>query len=525
LYRRSRTLSVIGLLLLALVVAAVPATARTSSHLTRHQRHQMSTRLMHAVKRHPGVIRKRWFLRQASLVNFKLPVTVQLRQGANPATTNPNEADVDLGTSLGVRQVYLGGKLPAEIQFHDSFDGGALGSVDLTLDPGGSITTTSVPLLWNSQITQPGTHWYDGAGPTSGCGDFTNANTVPSTGTANPTVGRTLNTPQAAGVGLNGLPYFSSTANANAFAASPSVGLAQGTIEEFPGADDPGLLSGSKATGNANAVGDVTPFPYSPSSTPGGFSQPPSAGDTVLRTGPLTLTVATPGTVLPGDNADGDGEQGGQTIVMGRNGGTANLFGNIPGKSYGVDVTLSVGTKINSILRVVDPDPAAAIGGQPYPGGTLACRQYWTGYVQNYLNDITLIGDLHIAPAITAAGDLRIAKVSLVADQDWDVSLAACLLPYSAYSATPGYPSGAAPNVPADRFVGQSSTGASATNPAPTVKCNQPPTPFFAATSFPSLGPLTPGLTSTADGSQVSVSASIFVNRIEADVLIGDRLP
>jgi hypothetical protein len=515
--------SVAGLALLALAVMVAPAAARSSSHLTRHQRRVVRTRLMHAVKHNPGVVRKAWFLKKASLVDFTLPVTVVLRQGSNPATTNPNEADVDLGASLGMRQVWLGGKLPAEIQFHDSYDGGALGNVDLNLQPGGALTTTSIPLLWNSQVTQPGTHWYAGDSPTAGCADFTNANTVPSAGATNPTVGLTLNSPQTAGLGLNGVPYFSSAANATAFAAGPSAGLVQGTVEEFPGADDPGLLSGSKAAGNPNALGDVYPFPAGPA--PGGFAQPPAAGDSVLRTGPLTLSVTPPGTTYLGNNADGDGVQGGQTIVTGNNGGQANLFGNIPGKNYGVNVTLTVGTKINSILRMVDADPAAAINGQPYAGGTMNCRQYWTGYVQNYLNDITLIGDLHISPAITPSGDLRIAKVALTADQPWDVSLAACLLPYSMYSATPGYPAGSAPNVPANRFTGQSPSGASATNPAPAgVKCNQPPTPFVSALSTPPLTPLTPGFT-TADGSQVSISAAITVNRIEADVLIGDRLP
>jgi hypothetical protein len=516
--------TLVGLTMLALAVPVAPAAARTStSHMTRHQRHVMRTRLMRAVKQHPGVVRKRWFLKRASLVDFTLPVTVVLRQGNNPATTNPNEADVDLGGSLGVRQVWLGGKLPAEIQFHDSYDGGALGNVDLNLQAGGALTTTSVPLLWNDQVTQPGTHFYDQSGPTAGCADFTNSNTVPSIGTTNPTTGLTLNTPQTAGVGLNGIPYFSSNANATAFQISPSAGLVQGTYEEFPGADDPGLLSGSKAAGNPNALGDAYPFPAGPA--PGGFSQPPAAGDSVLRTGPLTLSVTPPGTTYLGDNPDGDGVQGGQTIVTGLNGGQANLFGNIPGKNYGVNVTLTVGTKINSILRMVDPDPAAAISGQPYSGGTMSCRQYWTGYVQNYLNDITLIGNLKISPAITPSGDLRIAKVQLTADQPWDVSLAACLLPYAMYSATPGYPAGAAPNVPANRFIGQTSSGPSATNPAPTgVKCNQPPTPFVSALSTPALTPLTPGFT-TADGSQVSISAAINVNNIEADVLIGDRLP
>jgi hypothetical protein len=145
--------------------------------------------------------------------------------------------------------------------------------------------------------------------------------------------------------------------------------------------------------------------------------------------------------------------------------------------------------------------------------------------VQNYLNDITLIGSLRIAPAITPDGHLRIAKVSLVADQSWDVSLAACLVPYSTVSQSAGYPSGL-PTVPGDLFSGQSATAPSARNPVPAgVKCNAQPTPAVSSASVPPLVPLTPGTTSIHDGSQVSVAASIFVNDIEAEVLIGDVAP
>ena len=70
--------------------------------------------------------------------------------------SNPNVAKIDLGTSLGQRQIGLGGSLSGQITFHDSFDGGALGNVDLTLNPGSkTLTSTSIPLLWNTDISNP----------------------------------------------------------------------------------------------------------------------------------------------------------------------------------------------------------------------------------------------------------------------------------------------------------------------------------------------------------------------------------
>ena len=48
--------------------------------------------------------------------------------------------------------------------------------------------------------------------------------------------------------------------------------------------------------------------------------------------------------------------QGSQNVIIGKSGGEANLFGNIPGKGYGIDVTVSLATKINSIFRIQDQD-------------------------------------------------------------------------------------------------------------------------------------------------------------------------
>ena len=36
------------------------------------------------IKKNPAVVQKKWFLKKASLVNFKLPITVRLRTGDRP---------------------------------------------------------------------------------------------------------------------------------------------------------------------------------------------------------------------------------------------------------------------------------------------------------------------------------------------------------------------------------------------------------------------------------------------------------
>ena len=51
--------------------------------------------------------------------------------------------------------------------------------------------------------------------------------------------------------------------------------------------------------------------------------------------------------------------------------------------------------------------------GAPWPAGLFNCREASTGYVQNYLPGIRLVGSLNIDPAITPDGKLRIAKATL----------------------------------------------------------------------------------------------------------------
>src|SRR3954453_447533 len=130
-----------GLLLVAVFALSAVVVAPASAKLTKHQKAHVRKQLMRSIKKHPKLIRNKHFIKKASLVNFQLPVTVRLRKpGAvvppniqatppdNNPTVNPNRANIDLGPSLGSREIDLGGSLSAVIQFHDSYDGGALGN-------------------------------------------------------------------------------------------------------------------------------------------------------------------------------------------------------------------------------------------------------------------------------------------------------------------------------------------------------------------------------------------------------------
>ena len=81
-------------------------------------------------------------------------------------------------------------------------------------------------------------------------------------------------------------------------------------------------------------------------------------------------------------------------MIIGQSGGEANLFGNIPGKGYGIDVTVSLKTTINTIIRVTDQDlwELPLKEGDEYPAGLFICRQVWTGAVDNYIPGIRLSG-------------------------------------------------------------------------------------------------------------------------------------
>jgi lysophospholipase L1-like esterase len=501
-----RVVGLIAVLCLAFAAAAPVASAKSSHKLTPHYKKVVRKQLLRAIHKHPKLIRSKSFIKKASLVNFKLPITVRLRNASQ--VNNPNTAKIDLGTSLGQRQIGLGGSLSGEITFHDSYDGGALGNVDLTLSPGTkTLKTTSIPLLWNTDISNPLSSiapvFNLGAG-TAGCGDFHGNSPV--------TIG-----------GHQTVPYWNTQADYDGNLAPA------GYVPDTPGVDDPARLTASGAVGNSDNLGpSATPFPYSAQSDPGNFGQPPSPADTVFRTAPLSLGIATPGTEVNQSDSSTNGPQGSQNIVIGKSGGQANLFGNIPGKNYGIDVSVSLATRINSILRAQDPDFVPLVAGNSWPTTWSQCRQAYTGAVQNYIPGVHLQGSLKIAPAITADGKLRIAKATLSQldpNAPTRIALAACLYPYSLYTAENNNSDTVSQHVSDYTTNGQLPTNEFVARPAPTnVDCKAPATKLVQ--DAPTLGlaaaSAANGYTVTNDGSRVSVAGDLTVSNISADILIGD---
>ncbi|WCB95530.1 hypothetical protein DSM104299_04279 [Baekduia alba] len=532
---RSSLWRYLGLLAVAALAVGVLAGPASAKKMSAKQRAAVRTQLKKEIKKNPKAINRKSFVKRASLVNFKLPVTIALRGGSTAA--NPNKATVDLGASLGQREVDLGGSLSAELTFHDSYDGGALGNVDLSILPSAnhSLTSTSIPLLWNTQVSDPATR-YDANSlglPTalSGCGNFVGSSAL-SFGGALAASGVVGGIPQPGG--LPGYPF-----------VDPSVSLTTpaGFLPVTPGVDSIDAVTAGKAAGDNNQVGgNPQPFPYSAQSTPGGFTQPPSPKDTVLRTNALNLGIAPAGTEVKQDN-NANGVTGSQNIVVGKSGGQANLFGNIPGKAYGIDVTVSLKTRINSILRVVDQDSFGTplITGNNYPAGIFNCRQIWTGGIDNYIPSVRLAGNLKIAPGITAGGKLRIAKatVSSLPGSEARFAVAACLAPYAGYdkeqlssdTVAPTIPAGSAATGPGGTVpnAGLPADTSAARTPMPAANCNDAPTSLVASSalapsSVSSLAPAVPadGYTTTSSGSSVSVGADLNVSNISLDILVGD---
>jgi hypothetical protein len=328
----------------------------------------------------------------------------------------------------------------------------------------------------------------------------------------------------------------------------------------FPASGDPDEYLGSTPT----------PFPYpaiDPDPSAGDPTIASNAGDTVLRTNALALSIAQPGQqvdlatgtpIAPNTFPTG---QGSQNVIIGKSGGEANLFGNIPGKGYGIDVTVSLATKINSIFRIQDQDvfDTPLIAGSQYPAGIFNCRQIWSGVVQNYIPGVRLTGNLRISPAITKDGKLRIAKATVDTSQPTHVALSACLMPYRSYGQDPAvaaFPTtagaggpGTSPAIPTQaQAVGGTpsllTTGASGVLPynsnqlpienvraatPDTVICNATPTALVRDSSlYGSVEPMVAasasnGYTTTASGAQATVAGDITVNALKVDVLIGDQ--
>jgi len=222
-------------------------------------------------------------------------------------------------------------------------------------------------------------------------------------------------------------------------------------------------------------------------------------------------------------------------------------------------VTVSLATKINSIFRIVDQDLSGAplVSGGPWPAGIFACRQVWSGYIQNYIPGVRLQGNLKISPAVTYDGKLRIAKATLSSgsQEKANVSLAACLMPYASYNASQNgtdsqtylssgsgisQPVSGSPFAPVFNNTQLASTttlpvDVTQQRSAPdTVPCNTLPTGlvrfsalFNGTTLLNQVLPLNPatttnGYTTTQSGDRSVVSGLLSVNNVSADVLIGD---
>jgi len=490
------------------------AGAASAKKYSAKQKAQIRKSLKKQIKKNPAVIKRKSFIRKAALVNFVLPVTIRLRNqcaagvGGQAAcvggptdgtalnqTRNP-QANVNLGPSLGSRTVALSGSLAAEVQFSDSYDGGALGNVGVKILPSTTkvLQSSSVPLLWNpdvqttantrsdrnfaaaavragssvAPVLQGGVPGWGSVlpGTTQGCGDFTNATnasrniagTAPVAGQGAPLSPNAQGAYNALwyGASLGAYPYPGTQGGLPGYPViDPSVSLTTPAyfLPVFPGIDDPtGIVGGSYSTGNNDNVGpNPNPFPYLATTQPGGATY--NAADTVLRTNALSLSIAPSGIQVDGATGTStpagptgltNGPQGTQSFITGQSGGQANLFGNIPGKNDSIDVTVNLRTAINSIFRIVDQDvfDTPLVSGQSWPAGIFNCRQIWSGAVQNYIPGVRLRGSLRIAPAITKDGKIRIAKATVSTSQDTHLALSACLMPYRSYGADagPGYP-------------------------------------------------------------------------------------
>ena len=651
----------------ALVFGAFAGTA-SAKKMSKAKKAKVRAELRKQVKRNPGVVKRKSFLKRAALVNFKLPVTIRLRNPCNPSQ-NPTgsaspggallttencaaqgtalnqrtipSANVNLGPSLGTRSVAIGGALAAVVEFQDTYDGGALGNVNLKILPGDkTLTTSSVPLLWNNDITKPGTRSdanfakanfragsplyykiadkYDGiedntwtagglfaagavdagfAAPAEqGCANYTSttigsgtigggpAQYAPQTAAFNAPVGYSAlfyNAPLDLGFGVGaGLPGYT----VYSMGGSPN-GV---HLPIHTGVDDPNNIKAGGVVGNNDWIGsNPNPFPTGSAPTTGsGLQNNPTTGgapasygnaaDTVLRTNALSLGIApggisvnmSTGTQVGATSGGLTSAQGSQDVTLGYSGGQANLFGNIPGKNVGIDVTVNLATKINSIVRIMDQDifkTPGLIEGEDFPAGIFNCRQIVTGAVQNYIPGVRLTGQLRIAPAITKDGKVRIAKATVASDVNNPdrVALSACLIPakpYNAYLAgstdtaakkiptAGGVPAGGLfyGSGPPAGIIPASTNGALPSNSdaerypnlaegnAPsTVRCNSDTTPELADIIRRS------GLTGTVaglptpndpayagvtyNGSQASVAGDITVNPIDVDVLLGDQ--
>lgn len=596
--------------MLALPVAAAPAAKRSPAVKRSASAKKAAVRkqLRRELRRHPSALHRRSFLRRAALVNFKLPVTIRLRNtcmtdnGMNPAPAGAQNcatqgtalnqrtlptARINLGPSLGTREVVISGALAAVVEFQDTYDGGSLGNVNIKLLPGDkTLQTSSVPLLWNDAISDPATrsdaNWLaslaraggalaslqsyaDGVAGDQGCGDWTTTAGEGGSSAAAPAGsgykalfhGAPADLGAGTGSGLPGYPVVTA-------GGAPSGVF----LPVRPGVDAPTRLAAGGITGSNDWIGpNMSPFPAG--SAPGGLTS--NAASTVLRTSALSLGIAPGGVAVnmstgtattPGGLTTA---QGSQDTMLGYSGGQANLFGNIPGKATAIDVTVNLMTKINAIARIVDQDvfrQPGIVEGEDLPAAYFQCRQVVTGAVQNYIPGVRLTGDLRIAPAIMKDGRVRIAKATVQSDLGSPdrIALSACLFPAKPYNAyAPGSTDFGAASAPTPAQVTAGGAAAAVSGGVLATDGNAS-LPFVDAERYPNLAegnaPTTVpcgsdapgdladviakgglvgtlgGLPTPTDpayagltyrGDQASVAGDLTVNPIDVDVLLGDE--
>ena len=504
---------------------------------------------------------------------------------------------MNLGPSLGTRQIAVGGSLSAVVEFNDTYDGGALGNVNLKILSSTKhfLTTSAVPLLWNNDIADPAKRndanfleatssltGLSGAGISQGCGDFMSTPTFTGGGivpngydTLFHGLTPTFTPAFPPGAGIPGVPVLRPHGSGR---HDHTVGY----LPNYPGVDGIDQIKTGAVVGNNDWIGtNPNPFPgstYAPTNSGNPAAPLPfnyNAANSVLRTNALHLKIAAGGTEVnmsTGTAATSGAlptAQGSQNVTLGYSGGQANLFGNIPGKNVGIDVTVNLATTINGIARIMDQDMFSVplLSGNSYPAVIFPCHQVWTSAAQNYIPGVRLTGSLRIAPAITKDGRVRIAKATVSSDANNPdrVALTACLTAASAYvdyndvvssfgfadqntappipfytsSGTPAaFGSGLLPvnsdalpvfqNLekfpPDDPAYTQFGGNAPSTQP-----CNTPPYALVRDAGFTDTVGGLPTPTDPAfagigyNGSQATVAGDITVNPLDVDVLLGDQ--
>ena len=127
--RRVALLLLCGLLCCAVVSTGMPATA--AAGYTKKQKRVIRAKMLKQLKKNPRLVRKRWFLRKASHVEFALPLTARLAPSIR-TTTNP--------------------AIPAGEFPNDSLELG-LGSDPATAPAGVYASTVTVPIQGKFSLT------------------------------------------------------------------------------------------------------------------------------------------------------------------------------------------------------------------------------------------------------------------------------------------------------------------------------------------------------------------------------------